>query len=62
VALKLHHLWKSKEGWDIRERERKWKKEHVKEEDKGRRGNGGFENSRETAFVMIRAPKSLMVG
>ena len=27
-----------------------------------RRGNGGFENSHETAFVMIRAPKSLMDG
>jgi hypothetical protein len=37
VALKLHHLWKSKEGWDIRERERKWKKVHVKEEDKQRK-------------------------
>lgn len=34
VALKLHRLWKSKEGRDVRERERKWKKEQVKEEDK----------------------------
>jgi hypothetical protein len=28
---------------------------------KGRHGNGGLEKSHETAFVMIRAPKSLMV-
>jgi hypothetical protein len=69
VALKLHRLWKSKDGRDVREsvrvweRERKWKKEHIKEEEKkGMRGKGGFENSCETAFVMIRAPKSLMDG
>jgi len=37
VDLKLHHLWKSKEGRDKREWERIWKKEQVKEEDKKRK-------------------------
>jgi len=58
VALKLHRLWKSKEGMDVRER--KWKKEHIKEEDK-KKESVEMEDLK-TAFVMIRAPKSLMDG